>query len=117
MKRIFGLLLLVMLLSATTFAQGSGSSAQVRKGRSERPFAVTKSITGKVAEVKATDRLIVVSDAKGARHEIRVDDKTRFRMSPASGRSLALADLKAGQTAKVFFRAADQTATIVMLLK
>ncbi|HZS09224.1 MAG TPA: hypothetical protein VFD58_30605 [Blastocatellia bacterium] len=118
MKRTFGLLTFVMLLAPAACAQGSGSSAGISTARAERPFAVTKTVTGKVAEVKASEMTMIVEDGKGKKYELKVDKKTKFSADAKAemgGKKISLDDFQAGQMVKVVFREADKTATMVRL--
>jgi hypothetical protein len=119
MKHVFGSLLFLMLLSTAAFAQGSGSSSGIASARAERPFAVTKTVLGKITEVKASGLLVIIEDSKGKKYEVRIDRKTKFSAeakSEAGGKKdLSFDDLQTGQRVKVVFRESDKTATMLQL--
>jgi hypothetical protein len=119
MKRIPGLLLFVALLATIALAQGSGSSGGIASARGERPFAVTKTVTGKVTAIKAAEGMIVIEDAKGRKYEVKVDRKTKFSADAKSElgekKDLTLSDFQTGQTVRLVFREMDKTATMLQL--
>ncbi len=119
MKRISGLCLFICLLSTAAYAQGSGSSGAISSASAERPFAVTRTVTGKVTEIRIAGKLIVIADHKGKKYELRIDGKTKFRADEKTefgGRKdLALDDFQAGQEVRIVFRDMDKTAMMVQL--
>ncbi|MFN7947179.1 MAG: glycosyltransferase 87 family protein [Blastocatellia bacterium] len=119
MKHVFGSLLFLMLLSTAAFAQGSGSSGGIASARAERPFAVTKTVMGKITEVKASGMLVIIEDSRGKKYEVKIDRKTKFSAdakSEAGGKKdLGFDDLQTGQMVKVVFRESDKTATMLQL--
>lgn len=122
-----GTLLLVIALPVSAFAQGSGSVGHTRApivrgttdSTAQRPFAVTRSLTGSVVEVKAADHLIVVEDNNGQRHEFRVGDDAKLKAdkkTELAGKSnLSLGDFQTGQTVRITYLASGRTATEVRL--
>lgn len=100
---------LMIVLSVSAFAQGSGSSSSVARAKPERPFAVTKTMMGKIAEINATK--LVLENEHGAKKEFKLDNKTKFRLSEK--KSVKLEEVKPGLRVKVTFREADLTATMV----
>lgn len=118
MKHVFGLLFL-MLLSTAAFAQGSGSSGGIASARAERPFAITKTVMGKITEIKSSDRLVIVQDSKGKKYEVKIDQKTKFsadaKAEAGSRKDLGFDDLQTGQKVRIVFREVDKTATTLHL--
>jgi hypothetical protein len=45
----------------------------------ERPFAVTRTVTGVIAEVKDDGRMLVVTDKKGNNHEFKADARMKMK--------------------------------------
>lgn len=115
MQRIFGLCLLVMLMSTVSLAQGSGSSST----KSSRPFAVTKTVIGKITEIKSADKILLVEDRKGNKTAVRIDARTKFSAAPKSElskkKNLMLDDFETGQMVKIIYRQSDRIATMVQL--
>lgn len=113
MKRILAITFFAALTSAAALAQGSGSTA-VEKAptRRERPFAVTKTVLGKITEIKAADSVFIV-ESKGRKYELKVDSRTKARTTDR--KPMDLADLQPGQQVRVMFRDSDKTATLVQL--
>ncbi|MFN0121492.1 MAG: hypothetical protein ACKV2V_13445 [Blastocatellia bacterium] len=114
MKKIASLLFLVTLLTMSVFAQGSGSSGTMSRGRA---FAVTKTALGKIAEVKTADNILVIADNLGNKTAVRFDDKTKFLAVPGVRKTVGMTDFQAGQAVRVSYRAADRVATIVQMRK
>ncbi|MGH9768154.1 MAG: hypothetical protein ACREAB_12020, partial [Blastocatellia bacterium] len=80
-RRLFAILSLTFMLSVAAYAQGTGSSGTPRAGgpsSDERPFAVTRTVTGAVTEVKDDGKLLVVTDKKGVKHEFKAGVDHRF---------------------------------------
>jgi len=44
----------------------------------KRSFAVTRTVTGTVAGIKKDGEVLVVTHKKGAKHELRADDKMKM---------------------------------------
>ncbi len=100
-----GTLLLVVLLPAAVFAQGSGST----RGRS--PFGVTRAVTGTIAEINADDGLLVVEDKKGRGYKFRIDSGTKFKADKKTEllgkKDISLSDFHTGRKVKITYRAND----------
>ena len=104
-----GTLLLVVLLPAAALAQGSGSTRGQPDTRSA--FAVTRAVTGTIAEINADDGLLVVEDKKDRRYEFRVDSGRKFKADKKTElrgkKDIALSDFHTGRKVKVTYRAND----------
>lgn len=124
MKKFQSLILalgLVMPLSA--WAQGSGSTAPMppRMGTMDMPspdtnaFAVTRSVTGKVAEINTEKHYIVIEDKKGKRLKFKLDEKVKLRADKktefAGRKDIKLSDFEPGQFVKVTYLASNETIT------
>ncbi len=84
--RSFAFLLALFVLPVAAHAQGSGSSGgSSRPPRDtsapspERPFAVTRSVTGKIVEVNQEQGIFWVEDKRGNRHELKLTAKTKVK--------------------------------------
>lgn len=106
----------IVLAGPLAFAQGSGSTGG--SAASSDDFKVTRSLEGKVTQVKAEDNVIVVEDKKGERHNFHFSDQTEITSSKneAKSKSLNVSALKPGDKIKVVFRAADSRALKLRLL-
>src|SRR5260370_35913113 len=107
----------VVLAGSPAFAQGSGSTGG--SAASSDDFKVTRSLEGKVTQVKADDNVIVVEDKKGERHSFHFSDRTEITSSKNATRrkSLKLSALKPGEKVKVVFRPSDSQAVKLRLLE
>ncbi len=120
-------LFLALALPAVSFAQGSGGRTvpsrpigDITDDRSgPRPFAVTRTVTGKINEINAEKHLIIVEDKNGKRLEFKLDDKTRFRADKkteyADKKGLSLGDFEAGQPVKITYLASNNLITELRL--
>ncbi len=107
---------LVVLAGSPAFAQGSGSAEG--SAASSDDFKVTRSLEGKVTEVKAKDNVIVVEDKKGERHNFHFSDQTEITSSKSEnkGKSLNVSALKPGERVRVVFKTSDLHAVKLRLL-
>jgi len=128
MKRILiGTLSLVLALPVWASAQGSGSSAPYgNRGAiapdTDRPaFAVTRTLTGKVASVDAALNTIVVEDDKGKKYSIKIEKSTKLKADKKTEyghkKNLSLADFEAGQPVRITLLASNGTAIEVRMVK
>ncbi len=144
-RKLLAVLSLTFTLSVAANAQGTGSSGTPRAGgpsRSERPFAVTRTLTGTVAEVKDDGKVLVVTDKKGMNHEFKADARMKMKGGDKMMKDDKMAkddkmtkddkmakddkmmkkgapsfsELQAGQMVKVTYREADHAATQVTLI-
>jgi hypothetical protein len=106
----------IVLAGSLAFAQGSGSTGGSADSRDE--FKVTRSLEGKVTQVKAEDNVIVIQDNNGERHNFHFTDQTEITSSKneTGSKSLKVSALKAGEKVKVVFRASDSHAVKLRLL-
>src|SRR5262245_38420940 len=120
-RKILGLMVFIFLLSVTAYAQGSGSS---EPSAIERSFAITRRVTGTVAEIKDDGKVLVVTDKKGVKHEFKAD--ARMKMKGANKMTKddkvmkdgepSFIKLQEGQMVKVTYREADHTVTQVEVI-
>ncbi len=116
---------LVLALPAWALAQGSGSSAPRRGGiapDADAPaFAVTRTLTGKVASVDAVKNIIVVEDSKGKKYSIQLDKSTKLKADKkteyAHKKNLSLADFETGQPVRITVLASNGMAIEVRMVK
>lgn len=101
----------ILLRSSFTLAQGSGST-------STNDFKMTRSMEGKIVEIKADDSLVVIEDKQGERHSLLFTTETKIAAAKSGdgGPALKLAELKAGQKVKAVFRSSDSHAVTLKLL-
>jgi hypothetical protein len=106
----------IVLASPLTFAQGSGSTSG--SAASSDDFKVTRSLEGKVTQVKAGDNVIVIEDKKGERHNFHFGEQTEITSSrnEAKGKTFNVSTLKPGDKIKIVFRASDSQALKLRLL-
>ncbi len=81
-RKLLTLLFFTCTLSVAAYAQGTGSSGTPRAGgqsEAERAFAVTRTVTGAVAEVNDDGKVLVVTDKKGNRHEFKADARMKMK--------------------------------------
>lgn len=115
MKRMLIVAFFMISGLATALAQGSGSTSPTiskAPAKRERPFAVTKTVLGKITEIKAADSMFIV-ESKGRKYELKVDSKTRART--VDKKPMDLVNLQPGHDVRVMFRDADKTATLIQL--
>ena len=128
MNRILiGTLSLVLALPVWALAQGSGSSApNARRGvgadTGDTPaFAVTRTLTGKVASVDPALNTIVVEDGKGKKYAIKIEKGTKLKADKKTEyghkKNLSLADFEAGQPVRVTLLASNGMALEVRMVK
>ncbi len=112
--------LLLFSLPAGVMAQGSGSVSRPTGpggtgGYGSAPFAVTRSVTGTIAEIHAEKGVVVVQEKNGKRHVLKVGKKTQFKAGKktamAGKKHLSLTDFGPGQPVKITYLAADMTIT------
>ncbi len=127
MKRFaLGTLVLVLALPAVFFAQGSGGRTTpspvggVTDATSgPNPYLVTRSLTGKIAEINSEKHLIVIEDKSGKRLEFKLEDKTRFKADKkteyADKKNLSLGDFELGQPVKITYLASNNVVTELRL--
>ncbi len=123
-----GTVLLAMALPALSFAQGSGGRTmpsqpgrvridQATSGPS--PYAVTRSLTGTIAEFNADKHFIIIEDMKGKRQEFKLDANTRLKADKkteyADKKNLSLGDFEPGQPVKITYLASNNMATELRL--
>jgi hypothetical protein len=119
-KSITFLLFAALCGCGSLFAQGSGSTGpSAGSGKSESPFNVTKVAKGKVLQAVSKGEMVVEVD--GTRMSLRITESTEIKaekgakvQSPAR---VTVDDLKQGQMVRVKYRAADETALEVRILK
>jgi hypothetical protein len=120
----FATLFLAIALPATALAQGSGTIAPpviINNPNPEPPFLVTRSVKGKLAEIRGDLHLIIVKDKNGKRLQFKLDEKTKFRADKkteyAGKKDLGLGDFELGQPVKVTYIASNNIATELRLLR
>ncbi|MFN7930087.1 MAG: hypothetical protein U0Y68_19615 [Blastocatellia bacterium] len=109
MKRTTITVILLLGLISLGRAQDKTTTQKVTKAKNDRTFADTKMVVGKVAEVN--DSKLVIENPYGAKREIKLDTNTKFQIGKR--KNLKAADMTNGMTVNVFFREADNTATVV----
>ncbi len=116
MKFMYIAVVVIVLAGSLAFAQGSGSTGG--SAVSSDDFRVTRSLEGKVTQVKAEDNVIVVEDKKGERHSFHFSDQTKITSSKneTSGKSLKVSALKPGGRVKVVYKASDLHAVTLRVL-
>ncbi len=122
---LFHALLLIVVLPAVALAQGSGAEVErppspSRSAADERfdaPFIVSRSMTGKIVEVNAEERTIVIEEKGGKRYQFTLDRKTKLKADKqtllSERKELALSDFEVGQLVKVTFIPAEKRVTEV----
>ncbi len=127
MKRIsFLTLMLAMALPIMALAQGSGTAPppSINRGMIDAPttspFAVTRTVTGKVAELNAEKHLVVIEDDKtGKRIEFKVDSKTKYAADKhtefTGKKNILLSDFEIGRPVKITILASNGAVTEVRL--
>ena len=123
---LFYALLIIVALPAAALAQGSGAeverpaspSRNAELDRADQPFIVYRSMTGKIVEVNAEERVIVVEEKEGGkRYQFRLDRKTKLKADKqtllSERKELALSDFEIGQLVKVTFIPAEKRVTEV----
>ncbi len=107
-----------LCLGGTLLAQGSGSSAPRPDSNRESPFTVTKVSKGTI--LKAAKNEIVV-ETDGDEAAFRVSAATKVTAEKGADvpdtKKVALADLKKGHRVHVKYRASDDMALEVKVLK
>lgn len=109
MLTVFGLLVLPAVATAQGSGSSEGASPPSRFPGSEanaQPFAVTRTIIAKIAEVNVeAGTLVLETDGKFAK--IRIDRGTKLKADKktelGSKKRLSLADFAVGQTVRVTF--------------
>ena len=123
MNRIkLGTLLLVLALPAAAFGNGH-DPASIPSGPggydSRSPFAVTRSLKGKIAGINAEEHHIAIEDKNGKRYVFKVGDNAAFKAGKktelAGKQNLSLSDFQPGQPVKITYRAADNIVTALRL--
>ncbi len=113
----------ILFVSSLAFAQGSGSTggSVAPKGSiaSTDDFKVTRSLEGKIAEIKSDEKLVVIENKKGERYNLKFTDETKIASLKTGdgGAALKWADLKAGQNVKAVFRPSDSHAVALKVLR
>jgi hypothetical protein len=120
MRKLLAAALLVMGLSAMAFGQqDEGRNAPARAGgqpmvtpgpdRDAQPYS--RSMTGKVLKVSATDNLIIIDSPKTRTVEFALNKDVRTRADKntdlADRKDISLADYKPGRLVKVTYRLSD----------
>ena len=102
----------VVLIGSAAFAQGSGSTTN------SSDFKVTRTLEGKIAQVKVEDSVIVIEDQKGETHTFNFSNQTEVASSKGEkkSKSFKISSLKPGEKVKVVFRASDSHAVKLKLL-
>ncbi len=119
-------LLSIMSFPTFLFAQGSGSTAPRPRASdssldypSETPFAVTRSVSGKILQVDTKGNTIVVEDAKGKRYQFKIQADTKFKADKKTElqhrKNIALGDLETGQFVQITYLASNNAPTEVRL--
>jgi hypothetical protein len=112
---ILGLMVFTFALSVTAYAQGSGSS---EPSAIERSFAITRRVTGTVAEIKDDGKVLIVTDKKGVKHEFKADARMKMKVGDKVMKDgePSFIKLQEGQMVKVTYREAGHTATRVEVI-
>jgi hypothetical protein len=83
------------------------------------PYLVTRSLEGKIAEIKAEQHLVVIEDKNGKRFEVKLNDKTKFKADKktefAGKKNLLLSDFETGQPVRVTYLASNNMAVELRL--
>lgn len=117
MSRFCFLVLVAASMTATAWAQGSGTvrsaPAQqvgaVADSGPDFPFTVTRSVKGKISGIKKDERstVIIFEDNQGKRGELKLNSKTRFKADKkteyAGKKHISSDDLEIGQSVKITF--------------
>ena len=124
---LIGMLSLVLALPVWALAQGSGSSAPTARrggiapGTDAPAFAVTRTLTGKVASVDAVKNIIVVEDDKGKKYTIKIEKGTKLKADKKTEyghkKNLSLADFETGQPVRITVLASNGMAVEVRMVK
>ena len=113
-------LLFTTLCGGGLFAQGSGSTEpSTGSGKAESPFTVTKVAKGKVLQAVSKGEMVV--DVDGTRMSLKITESTEIVAEKGakvrSPGQVTADDLKQGRMVRVKYRAADETALEVRILK
>lgn len=119
-------LMLILLSIPAAFAQGSGSvsapSAPSTGGGyngPDSPFAVTKSVSGKIVEIHK--EAVIVELADGSKRLVKLPKALHIKADRdselAGKKKLAAEDLSEGLPVKVTYRAEDNIALEIRVLK
>jgi hypothetical protein len=115
-----------LALPALAHAQGSGTSAVPRPpdlsgAEAAQPFAVTRSVTGRIARIDAANHLLIIEDDKGKHYELKLAKGTHFKADKktelAGRKKLTIDDFEIGWAVKVTYLASDSTITELRLRK
>jgi len=128
-------LLTIFVLPALAFPQGSGvappsgdsvatvlnAEALQNDPTSQNPFAVTRTVLGKVTMIGRENRLIVVEGKDRKSYAFRLGDKLRLKAEKgtefAGKKDILLSDFEAGQFVKLTYIAANKTVTELKMLR
>ncbi len=115
----------IMSLPTILFAQGSGSTApppgmDTRLDYpSETPFAVTRSVSGKILRVDTKEKTIVVEDAKGKHYQFKIQADTKFKADKKTElqnrKNILLGDFETGQMVRITYLASNNAPTEIRL--
>ncbi len=109
-RAVFAVIVILLVAgSSAAFAQDSGFSRSMKRSQAERAMKDSKTVMGKVAEITASK--VVIENDYGAKKELKLNSKTKFRLSEK--KSTKLDAIKPGALVNVTFRPADLTATRV----
>jgi hypothetical protein len=108
-RTTFMIATLLLLLVGAGAAQDNTTTRQAMRAKAVRAFTEGKTVYGKVSAID--DEKIVIENPYGAKKEIKLDSKTKFRN--AKNKTFKLTDITPGLMVKVTFREADLTATTV----
>lgn len=116
MKFVYIAIAVMLLAGPATFAQGSGSDEG--SAASSDSFQVTRSLEGKVTQIKADDRVVVVEVKEGERHSFHMSDETEITSfkDGADSEPLKVSALKLGQRVKIVFKPEDMYVTKLRIL-
>lgn len=101
------------------FAQGSGSTEPAARSKRESPFTVTRVARGKVLQPVTKGEMFLEVD--GTKVALRITDDTAVvaekGVTVKDPERVTTADLKPNQLIRVKYRAKDETALEVVILK
>ena len=118
MKRSCSILLVAASMCGMAWAQGSGSTRPAASKNSggggadagpDLSFMVTRTVKGKIAEIKKDDHgaVVIVEDSEGRRGAVKVNSKTRIKADKkteyAGKKHISPDDLEVGQIVKITF--------------
>lgn len=109
MTRTTMTIVILLLLSGLGAAQTSITRHQATPAKGTHAVTDGKTVYGKVAAID--DAKVVIENPYGAKKEIKLDPKTKFRN--AKNKTFKLTDITPGLRVKVTFREADLIATTV----